>query len=372
MRFIGNTLKSFILRVLLFWPHVLRGLRHIWSLLSGKTGTNPKDVLKKKGDQARASFPRASGVCEGYSTIHASQHFNRASEPHFEPNNAEVLHLGPIVGQSQSTPHSPASSLAPSLPSSDRYIPVSSTSSIANADNIQLPPIPHLNTPLTLTHSRATSTQFAGAPHRSRSRSPFPLSHSLPQSSTLESPAASPDHSRSPSPLLFSQPLPLPQPNVLDSSGSTQIPDVTVPHGSSERYRRPAIKISPPSRTQTTEDDSQRVINFPQSPLSFQQGHLSQFPTASAENTTPEPSDPGSLGLVQENACHSSESLRLNTLAPSPNRASHPFPLPYNSQVTLVDIPIVDALGNWSDGKRRSIGLMHSDQVSRYVNKGDV
>ncbi|KAF8261059.1 hypothetical protein EI94DRAFT_1746850, partial [Lactarius quietus] len=40
--------------------------------------------------------------------------------------------------------------------------------------------------------------------------------------------------------------------------------------------------------------------------------------------------------------------------------------------VILVDVPTVDASGNWSDGKRRSIGLMHSDQVTRYVNKGDV
>ena len=53
-------------------------------------GTNPKDVLKKKGGQARPLFPGAPGVCEGYSAICASRDFNRAGELHSGPDNAEA------------------------------------------------------------------------------------------------------------------------------------------------------------------------------------------------------------------------------------------------------------------------------------------
>ncbi|KAI9459418.1 hypothetical protein BJY52DRAFT_367325 [Lactarius psammicola] len=155
IRSIGHTLKSFILRCLLCWPRVLRGLRHIWSLYSG---TSPKDGPKKRG-QTGSSFFGASGACQRYSAIHASQDFNRASEPHLPlgPGNAEVLHLSPITEQLQSAPHSPASSLAPSLPGSpqrsDRRLSVGSAPSIAslhNADSIhdtRQITIRHLNTP---------------------------------------------------------------------------------------------------------------------------------------------------------------------------------------------------------------------------------
>ena len=173
----------------------------------------------------------------------------------------------------------------------------------------------------------------------------------------MDSPAASPVHSRSPSPfrppspLLFPEPS-LPQSSELYSTGITQIPDVV---------------ISPPARSPTAEADS-----LPPSPLSFKGGHLSQFPTTGAEPLASDPSDRGSL--VLGNARYSSESLRASNLAQFMNQPQYPpsFSQPYGSQVTVIHIPTVDASRNWSDGKRRSIGLMHSEQVSRYVNKGDV
>ena len=372
IRSIGCKLKSFILR------YVLRNFRHIWSLFSR---TSPKDVSKKKGGQESPSLPRAPGGCEVYSAICASRDFNRAGELGLTlgPGNAEVLPLSPIAGQPQSAPHSPASSLASSLPGSpqpfDRQLPDGSTTSIPRSHNadIQLP-IRYLNTPLTLTHSRTTSTQFAGAPPRSRTPSPSPQSLPLPQSGTLESPAASPGRSRSPSPSLyqFPQPHPLPQPNLP--------PDV-VPNANntSEGYRQPGIMISPPSRSQT-EDlsvDSQSISNVPQSPLSFQQGYsqgLPQFPIPGAEHSITDPSNPGGSHLARGNARHSNGSLRAGTPTLSSNQARYQpsFPRPFTSQVSVGSIPVVDASGIWSDGKTRSIGLMHSEQVSRYVNKGDV
>jgi len=274
LRSIGHTLKSLILRFLLLWPHVLRSLRRIWALCSR---TSPKDVPKEKGGQARPSSPRASGVCEGYSAIHASRDPSRAGEPYVSrvttgPGNPEVLHLRPIVGQSQSASHTPGSSLTPLLPRSpqglDRQPSVSSTPSIAS---------PHIS---------------VSAMHP-------------------------PGHFRSPSP----SPSP-----------------------------------------------------------SFQQGHLSglsQFPTTSAEHSTPDPLSPGSLGspyLAHGNARHSSGSLPAGTLIPCSDQARSQlsFPPPSPSRVSFVNIPVADASGILSNGKTPSIRLMHSEQVSRYVNKGDV
>ena len=381
----GHTLKSFILRCLLLRPHVLRRLQRIWPLCSG---TDHKDAPKKKGDQKRPPFPRASGGCEGYSTIHASRDHNRSNEPpQSESGSTRRLHLfvGPGAEQLQSVPHtdSPISSIATSLSSthlSDRHYHGGSPSPISNPDDIPLPhTMPRLNAPLTLTpHSRITSTQFAGAPRRSRPQSrppsPQPPSYPLPQPTPLGSPAASLGPSRSPSllpsPLPPLQPVPSPRSSVIDSPGSFQMPmpDVEPAHDPSEGSYR--ISVHPPSRSQTTEAESQitesesQSINFPQSPLSIQ--------LSGAEYWTQGPSDTGSLGSGRVNARPSNESLRLNSPTLFPNRA-HTDLLPrFRSQVTLQDIPSVDAFMNWSDGKKRFIGLMHSEQVSRYVNKGDV
>jgi hypothetical protein len=208
IRSFGHTLKSVILRCLLFWPHLLR---RIWPLCSG---TDPRDTPKKKGGQTRLSFPGASGGCGGYSTIYASRDRgrdpSRSSEPHLpsESGSTRALHLssGSQCRAVTSAPRSPVSSIEiepPSSPGSphlsDRPFPGGSTPSIANTDDIQLPyTIPRLDAPLTLTHSRITSAQFAGT-RRSRSRSPSPLPRSrlerFLRSTTPESDAPS-SHSR--------------------------------------------------------------------------------------------------------------------------------------------------------------------------------
>jgi hypothetical protein len=364
----GNTLRSFILRCLLLWPHVLRSLRHIWSLFSRRAGS-PKDGPEKNGGQA---FPRVSGVCEGYSAIYASHDFNSAGGSHLQlgPNNAEVPRLSPIVtvGQPQSAPPSPL--LSPgSSHHSGGHSPVDGSSIIGNADDIQLPHIRHINVPLTSTNSRDASTRFAGAPRRPRSPSPVPHSHPLPQSSTLENSAASPSpvrsrpsslfrlplSSRPPSPVLFPQPHRSPRSNVPDSPASTQIPNVV---------------ISPPSRMQTAEWGFQGIMNAPLSPLYLEEGHSPKFPTADVEHSTPDPLDTGSS--VQGNGRQSGERSRPNSLAPSPKQAPHSLPLVYKSQVTLVGIPGIDASGNWSDRKTRTIRPMHAEQVSRYEKKSDM
>ncbi|KAH8995331.1 hypothetical protein EDB92DRAFT_196297 [Lactarius akahatsu] len=255
IRSIGYTLKSFILRCVLFWPHVLHNFGHIWPLCS-QTGL--KGAPKTTGGQERPSFPKASGMCEEYSTVYASRDFNRANDsvPRLPlgSGNAEDLHLSSIMVQSSAS--------------------TGSTHSIAdsNRSGTQLP-IRLSNNSLTLTHSRATSTQFAG---------------------------------------------------ILQDT--------------SEGYRRPEITTSPLSRSQTA-DDSQR-------------------------HSTPNPSDPEGFSspyLVHENARHSGRRLPTSTPVSSSNQAQHQFPFLWQSQVSLRSGP---------DGKMRSIGLIHPEQVRRYVNKG--
>ena len=365
-----HTLKSLILRCLILWPHVLRSLRRIRPLCSW---TDPEDVPKKGGrTRTSPSFPvGASGVCEGYSTICASRDPNRSGEPQIRSGGPEVLLLAPIAEHSQSggapqSPATPASSFGHSSLDSpyqwhaDRDFPGGSSSFIANAGDIQLPDIPHLNAPLTVTHSRITSAQFAGAPRRSRPPSPMSHSQALPPSTMVDSTEATltPVHFPSPSPF---PPHPLPQSSVLDSSGSARILDVApISHDTSEGYPPPEIRIrvSSPSRSQTTNDDGQSNIES------------SRSPTHGVGHSILDPSHPGNLGSFQGNALQSSESPRPDTLSPYSNQARTVYP----SQITLKleDLPMINDSGHWSDGKTRYLGQMNSEQVSRYVSKGAV
>ncbi|KAH9020476.1 hypothetical protein EDB85DRAFT_1896190 [Lactarius pseudohatsudake] len=276
IRSIGHTLKSFILRCLLFCPHLLRNLKRIWSLCSR---AGPKDVTKKKGGGARPSSPGVPGGCEGYSTIYASWDPNRAGESH--------IPIGPM-GRPQSALQSPALSLR-SLPGSpqrsDRRLSTGSTPPVAGShstDSInggRQSTIRHLNTPLMLTHSRVTSTQFAGAPP-SRSRSPSP---SLLPPLSFPSPSTPP--SPSPSPTLHSHPLPLS--DIQESSGSARISDVMpILQDPLEGSHQPSvdIRVSPPSRSRTLEPNIQNTFNSPQFPVPSQQGH---FPRLSQHQGKP-------------------------------------------------------------------------------------
>jgi hypothetical protein len=375
---IGNTLKSFILRCLLFWPRVLRshGLRRIWPLC---LQSSPKDAPKRKGGQAGPSFAGNSGVCEGYSTIYASRHSNRASEPRLPlgSGSAEALPLSPIVWQSQSASHSPASSISLSLPGSpqrsNRRLSGGSASSIAsshNADSIhstrQLT-ILHVNTPLTSTHSRVTSTQFAGVPP-GRSRSPSPIPIPLPVS--FPSPISSPLPSPSPS----LQTHPLPQSSTPESSGSTQISNVVPNSQATSEGSRPSsfdIRVSPPSRSQTLETSS---AFSSQSPLFVQNlSGRSQSPNAESEHATRGPSGLGPPYPASANAPYNSGILPVGIPTPSPDQAQHgpSFPQP-SIPLPVVYVPAADISGILSDGRTRSIRLMNSEQVSRDMNKGDV
>ncbi len=273
IRSIGHTFKSLILHCLLLWPHrdVFSRLKRCWSLYY----RSPKDVPKKKGGQARPPFPGVIGEHEGYITIYASRDFSRPgehSEPPStlggpEPGNPEVFHRNPFSRPSASVPHSPASSHAFVFPGSPQRSvgqhPVGSTPSIAgshSADIIQ-PLTRRSNTPPTLAGSPVTPTQFAEAPPPYLSHFPTssPLSHPLPNPSTMENFGS----------VQIAGVVPTPQDTPERSRQSSL--DITVfPQDTSERSRQSSsldITVFPPSRPETL--DIQSTLNISQSPLSL-------------------------------------------------------------------------------------------------------
>jgi hypothetical protein len=267
---------------------------------------------------------------------------------------------------------------------SDRRLSRGSTSSIAssqNADSVRGTrplTIRHLNTPLTLTHSRVTSTQFAGVPPPTRPWSPSPIR--IPLTISFPSPLQSPLPSPSSSPSLHSHPLP--RSTTPESSGSAQFLNLA-PQATSEGFRPSsfAIRVSPPSRSQTLELDSQSIFNSSPSPLFVQQGHLSgpsQSPTAESDYLTQGPSDPRGLGSpyltsAHGRAPHGSGILPAGSPTPSSDQVQYEPSSPQpDISLSLINLPIADTAGTLPDGRTRSIRLMNSEQVSRYVNKGDV
>ncbi|KAH9025120.1 hypothetical protein EDB85DRAFT_244049 [Lactarius pseudohatsudake] len=317
LRSIGHTLKSFILRCLLFQPHVLHSFRRIWSL---RSGTSPKDASMKKGGdsgEARPSFPEVLGGCEGSSTICASRGFNRVDRPRSQlgPVNTENLFpLAPMMVRSQSAPQVTAS--LPRAPST----PLRSSPSFTdphNADNTRsaLPfIIHHDNTPLTTTqHSRVTSTQFGGAHPGRPPRTPPPFPFPIP-SRYRSSP--------SPPPAVYPQHFP-PQFSAPESSGDTQITDVPIQQDDQSSLR---IVVSPPS--QSTDPSEIRAY----------------------------------LASARESV-HSGEGLPAG---PSTRPATP------SSDQALSRPPSLRPVPSGSSGRTRRIKLMHSEQVSRDVNKGNI
>ncbi|KAH9046321.1 hypothetical protein EDB83DRAFT_2553734 [Lactarius deliciosus] len=337
LRSLGHSFKSFILRCLLFQPHILRNFRRIWSLYSR---ASPKDASKKQGGEARSSFPRAS-VCEGYSTICASRVSNRVDRPRSQlgPENTEnLLPLAPPMTRSQSAPQVTASSHAPSSPL--RSSP--SFTNPHNADHIHsaLPfIIHHDNTPLTTTqHSRVTSTQFAGAhlghPPRTPSPSPSP-SPSLPFPFPIPSRYRLPP---SPSPALYPQHLP-PQFSTQESSGQgsgqgsgdTRITDVPIPQDDQSSLR---IIVSPPSGSQSTQDSSDIRGSEP---------YLASAQASARESVHGSPAGPGSRPATPSSGSGSDQAL---------SRPPSPRPFTSGSRVSVVYIPVADTPGTLSDGRR--------------------
>ncbi|KAH9005402.1 hypothetical protein EDB86DRAFT_1440981 [Lactarius hatsudake] len=307
LRSLGHSFKSFVLRCLLFQPHVLRSFRRVWSLCSR---ASPKDASKKQGGEARPSFPRASGGCEGYSTICASRVFNRVDRPRSQ--------LGPVTTSS----HAPSSPLRSSPSFTNPH----------NADHIHSAVpfiIHHDNSPLTTTqHSRVTSTQFAGAHLGRPPRTPSP-SPSLPFPFPIPSRYRSPP---SPSPALYPQHLP-PQFSTQESSGDTRITDVPILQDDQSSLR---IIVSPPSGSQSTQDPSDTRGSEPSS---------EPYLASARESVRGLPAGPGSRPATPSSGSDQALSPRLS-------RPPSPRPFTSGSRVSVVYIPVADTPRILSDGRR--------------------
>lgn len=345
-----RNLKAFIFRCLLLWPRVFRSLRKIWSWFFQ---TNPSSRDGKKTEQ-NVEGPSSSAILwerKEHSVVCASLAFEGVGDPSqrhsiSRSNDAgESIQLSPVIERSPSVPHSLSSYYTPSsqgpqqhphhpLPTGNPYL-LSSPSRAETPHSTMELIIHRSNTPVSWTHPGATSNQFTGTSSRSPSRR------------------------QSPSPSLFrrhfSRSHPPERPDTDISSRPAMIQDLQGP-----------LEVS----VQSSDEISVQVRSAtPESQISY---NPSQSSVSSIRGQTPSPSPSvsdthrsvhqGTVGSIQASS-HPS----INA-SPEPALAS---PEPYVSRISL-QVPVPNAPGTESGPRNRWIRLMHPDQVSRYVKKGDV
>ena len=175
-----RNLRAFILRCLLLWPRILRSLRKVWSRYSQTSSANEK----KKGDTGGPPSVETLRKREDCVAVCASRDLGGGGEPSrhtiLGSNDAEQsIPLEHITPRTPSVPYSAPSSSAPSPRGSPRLSasrpPLGSPHSSASLLGVGNPHgameffIQRSNSPVSWTHSRATSRQFIGAPPRSHS-----------------------------------------------------------------------------------------------------------------------------------------------------------------------------------------------------------
>ncbi|KAI0306292.1 hypothetical protein B0F90DRAFT_1814217 [Multifurca ochricompacta] len=382
IRFIKHALKSFIVRCLFFWPYILRDLKDAWSQCS-HAGSRNSDGRKRNGElgggppssQTSLNLKRIR-----YDVISASRVPEKASEPNpgyplQRSGSAEESH--PLQHANASLPavsqphrsHSPTSTFASSLPGSPQRsgspLPVDGTRDSTSPYRSESPrgikvqlTVHRSNTPLAWSHSRATSRQFTGTPSLSRppsvSLSPFrPYTSSRPSTPAI---VIGLNESR---------------PSVIRNSQDD------IPASPS-----PDILVQPPSRSETmTLSQGTHSPPYPQPVfLHGSTSSLSPMPLSPAmsNNLSLDPrTENNSLDGLNESARHSSASITSGYLAPEPTQA-HAMPsfpqTPFSgSRASITSIVVTtNASATQLSSSKIYIRPMNTEQVSRYMKKGDV
>jgi hypothetical protein len=374
---VGRNLKAFILRCLLLWPRILRSLRKVWSCYFQTSSSDEKNT---KGDSDTGG-PSSTGALwkrEECVVVCASQAFGKVpvGEPsgHFMSGSSDAEPSIPMEDRrNPSVPHSPSfhapsrqGSPRLSAPPSTQGSPHTSTSSLPE-ENALVPMewfMHRSNPPVNWTHSRAAGRQFTGVSSRSHSRpsSPSPFQFLRPSSRPTTPTRSDVDI---PSRLAMIQ-------HSLDSEGSpSEIP----------------IDIKEPSRPGTPEDtQSEYSFSPPQLPSVTVHGRTQSLSThPSTEFVNPSAESKGhSLSEygTQIGAHQSKESIRpegsmTSRSTRAPPRPSFTFPAP-------VTFPVPSIPGTSTQASTMNAGNspfrpdtppvrpMNSDQVSRFLKKGDV
>jgi hypothetical protein len=371
---LSHKLRTFILRCLLF---IFRNLKGVWSRYF-PTGSNVSDGKKTEGSVRRPPYTRSSWKREEYSVVCASQAFGRADGQSLRhslsrsSDREEPIQLGPVIGRSSSMPHSPSSSYSLSLQDSPRHsvdhLPLGNPNNSSGSLRPETPMstmelvIHRSSTPVSWTHPRATSRQFTGASSRSRPRRPSP------------SPSTSLFHRH------FSRPDTPPRVDIEVPTHTTAIRDT---HGSPENSAHSptdiTVQVEQPSMPGSPATSSTSPSRL--SPLHDRMQHLDthqQLPSTESVNSSADSSRsrgrPSVLG-AHRNAHPSQGSIRAPSSSPSLIRAplgpSIVYPESSVSRISF-QVSVSTALNAQSRTATRSLRPMHSEQVSRYVKKGDV
>jgi hypothetical protein len=378
---LGRKLKAFILRCLLLWPRILRSLRKVWSWY---LQTSTSDGKGTKGDSGTGGLPPTGALWkrEECVVVCASKAFGRvpAGEPggHFMSGSSDAepsIPMEDTVRRNPSVPHS-LSSHAPSRQGSPRLSASPSTQgsprTSASSLREESAPIPmewfmhRSNSPVNWTHSRTAGRQFTGVSARSHSRpsspSPFPF---------LRHP------SRPNTPTRFDIDIPPRLAMIqhsLDSEGSpSEIP----------------IDIKEPSRPGTPEDSDKRSeysFSPPQLPSVTADGRTQSFSTyhrfPSPEFVNPSADSKGHnlSGYGTHMGAHQSResirpegsmTLRSTQALPRPSFTFPTFPEPSIPGISTQASTVNAGNSPFRPGTT-PVRPMNSDQVSRYLKKGDV
>jgi len=380
---LSHKLRAFILRCLIFWPRILRNLRKFWFWFFQ---TSSRDGKEAEGSTRRPSSSRALRNQEGYNVICASRAFfdggdkqsmGRSLSRHSDAE--ESIQLRTVVGRSPGVSHSPSSSHPPS-PQDSPIHPVNplSTGDVNNSSSSLQPERPlttveltihRSSTPVSWTQPRATSRQFTGASSRSRSR--------------RRSPSPSPSRFR----LHFSRPgTPLrhdiedpPRPTVVQGSLNSHGDSAHSPTGITVQVEQPSAPGSPVtsssslSRLSPLQDQTQ---NFPTRHQLPSTGSIN-----SSAGSTSSRRNSSSVSGSNRSTHRSQGSIQGRSSSPSLNQSPHQsaiafpepivFPQPSVSRVSIQVSPTVVSTTQVGSGSRK-MKPMHSEQVSRYMKKGDV
>ena len=358
---LGRNLRAFILRCLLLWPRTLRRfLRKIWPWHS-QTGS--KDEKKTNGDTGGPSSTGMLRMREEYVVVCASRDLGGGGEPsrlaRLGSGEAErpipPEHVSPRTPSvhSRSSSHSPSPQGSPMLSATRPPLgsPRSSASSLPGSihDAMEFF-INRSDTPVTpadWTHSHAAGGQFTSR-SRNRSRQSSPLRRHLSRPGT----PATHDIERPLAPIRHSQ-------DSLEGSGSEvsirvrpASPEDTQTMHSTYRARLPSIDVRAESFPTRHQSPSTESVNS--SAVSSRSGSHSFWVTRA------------NIGASQGGG-----SIQDSMTSPSTQDPRIRFPVPLAPPIST-PIPTANDPNSPHQPCIPSIGLMTSEQVSRYSKKGDV
>ena len=380
---LSHKLRAFLLRCLILWPRILRNIRKVWFWFFQKSSNDGKEEKRSTG---WPSSSRALRDHEEYSVVCASRAFERGDKQSLgrslsrHSDVEESIQLGDVTGGSPSVSHSPSSFYPPPLQDSplDSVNPLS-TGDINHSSTSLRPEGPlttmeltvhRSSTPVSGTHSRATSRQFTGASSRRRSlrRSPSPSLSLFRRQFSRPGTPSGPD---------IENPT---RPTVVLGSPHSHEDSAQSPTGITFQVEQPSAPGSPFTSSSSLSRHS---------PL---QGQTQGFPVhhqlssaesvdSSADSTSSRGNgssvSSGSNGYTrrsQGSIQGRSSTPRLNQAPPQLTIAfPEPivFPRPSVSRVSIQVSPTVVLTPQAEPGLRK-MRPMNPEQVSRYMKKGDV